>query len=452
MHTLILSTGGSLDPLIYCIERLKPNRVVFLCSRGSLDSVEKILSQSPLPEFDEKRDVVILDQRLGRKDPEETSNELDQLDAVYLKVRDTFARLRLEDPGCRISVDYTGGTKTMAAGLALAAMDDPDVEQLLVTTATKREANQQSISGHSKPIPVSRGRVYRRRIMEAQLPQLLNRFDYVGAMELISSVRSLFSGDPLCDDILLLETALEAFDAWDRFDHGKALTILESLTGEEPWTGWFRRLKRVIGSRQQLDPETQTQAWQSETGHGFEVVEDLLLNAERRARQERYDDAVGRLYRAMELTAQLLLRCGVRERLCGDGKTEGIRTAGVVIEHLPEGLRSAYLEKKKQSRKGEGPLQLALTESYKLLADLDHPAGARWNEREGQLKDALKHRNNSLFAHGFQPISYSQWTEFNNIVGPFIRETISAETSTGSKPFPPIPQFPSALDKLGFDE
>ncbi|TGH17923.1 MAG: TIGR02710 family CRISPR-associated protein [Aphanocapsa feldmannii 277cI] len=179
---------------------------------------------------------------------------------------------------------------------------------------------------------------------------------------------------------------------------------------------------------------------------GYELVQDLPLNAERRVTQKRYDDAVGRLYRAMELTAQLLLCCGVRERLCGDGKTKGI------IEHLPERLRSAYLEKQKQSRKGEGPLQLALTESYKLLADLDHPVGARWNEREGQLKGVLKHRNNSLFAHGFQPISYSQWTEFNNIVGPFIRETISAETSAGSRSFSAIPQFPSVLDKLEFDE
>jgi hypothetical protein len=34
------------------------------------------------------------------------------------------------------------------------------------------------------------------------------------------------------------------------------------------------------------------------SGHGYEIVEDLLLNAERRAMQDRYDDAVGRLYRA----------------------------------------------------------------------------------------------------------------------------------------------------------
>jgi hypothetical protein len=43
------------------------------------------------------------------------------------------------------------------------------------------------------------------------------------------------------------------------------------------------------------------------SGHGYEIVEDLLLNAERRAMQDRYDDAVGRLYRALELLVQIRL-------------------------------------------------------------------------------------------------------------------------------------------------
>ena len=38
------------------------------------------------------------------------------------------------------------------------------------------------------------------------------------------------------------------------------------------------------------------------------MVEDLLLNAERRAIQGRYEDAIGRIYRAIELIAQIRLK------------------------------------------------------------------------------------------------------------------------------------------------
>lgn len=41
---------------------------------------------------------------------------------------------------------------------------------------------------------------------------------------------------------------------------------------------------------------------------GYEQVQDLILNAERRAVQERYDDAVARLYRAVEMVAQVRLQ------------------------------------------------------------------------------------------------------------------------------------------------
>ena len=42
MLALILSCGGSSEPLEYCIENMKPDLVYFLCSKDSLDIADAI--------------------------------------------------------------------------------------------------------------------------------------------------------------------------------------------------------------------------------------------------------------------------------------------------------------------------------------------------------------------------------------------------------------------------
>jgi len=122
-------------------------------------------------------------------------------------------------------------------------------------------------------------------------------------------------------------------------------------------------------------------------GHGFEAVEDLLNNAERRACQERFEDAVGRLYRAMELAAQLALRLGHQ-----------LETGSIDLEKLPESLRGHYALRREQL--GESALKLGLRASYDLLAELRDPMGLCWTDRRQKLLDELNTRNTSLLPMG----------------------------------------------------
>ena len=74
----------------------------------------------------------------------------------------------------------------------------------------------------------------------------------------------------------------------------------------------------------------------SKKSSGYEKVGDLLRNAERRAAQSRFDDAVARLYRALELFAQLRLRKILsREGPNGEEMGQGFK---LPLEGLPEEL------------------------------------------------------------------------------------------------------------------
>lgn len=484
INVLIVSLGTSPDPIVNCILSLRPDRVVFLCSSETQKLVDLVLARVPLADFKPERDVVVLQQRLSTKQGEEVINELDQLDRVYARSLDLFAAIRLQQPSCSITADYTGGTKTMTTGLAMAAIDDGAVKlNLTISTRTtepspasrynfdlagalineivengeldkekqktlskliellpqlktlaKNHSNS-AITGFSAPVGVSTAAIQARRLQEWELPELLARFEYEAARRAVRRVLDLGDQDPQTSRLLNgLHYRLVALDAWDRFDHRRALEVLERLGDPSLVKTLLFPLKRVVGSRQILDRQAATEKWPSMTGHGLAAVEDLLRNAERRAAQDRYDDAVGRLYRAMELTVQILLK-----------ESADIETADVAIQKLPPPLQATYQAKKEAIADG-GKLKLALVNAYDLLADLEHPVGIRWREQRSSIENCLKTRNHSLFAHGFSPISYGDWKALLDTLGPFLQQAIDEAIEQAKAS--PLQQLPCTLAEL----
>lgn len=495
---LILTLGTSPDPIINCIRSLRPERVVFLCSSESRKLVQQVLNKVPLPNFETERDIEELRQPLSAKHSAEVENELDQLDRVYLRALSLFERVRHEDPGCRIIADYTGGTKTMTTGLAMAAIDDGGVELNLTTMRRSvvdtegsrfnyelaseslgavlqmkeldsrhakalkklsellpelKDAASHSrasvLSGFSAPVSVSTAAIHARRLRDRELPALLKRHDYEAARQAARRIQAIADPDPQTRQWLRwLEALLVGLDAWDRFDHRRALEVIEGLDDPRLRESLLFPLKRVIASRRILDREADAQRWPQIKGHGLEAVEDLLRNAERRASQERYDDAVGRLYRAMELTEQLLLKTGVCDQI-GPG---GIDTGNVQVDRLPDEIQAHWRSKGQlnASHSNQG-LKIGLVDGFDLLSDMGHPTGQAWQQRRSKFVDALLKRNNSLFAHGFKPVDYSNWQELWDCLGPFLREAIDhhrARQTGGSGSSQPLPQLPSSLAAL----
>jgi len=118
---------------------------------------------------------------------------------------------------------------------------------------------------------------------------------------------------------------------------------------------------------------------------------DLIANAARHIESATLDDAVARLYRATEALAQ------ARLQEHGFSKTDA-----VPFSKLPEALREEW---KCRPRKN-GSLKLALQDDYKLLDALDDELGKRFIELKlNNEKSSLSARNQSILAHGFQPIS-----------------------------------------------
>lgn len=433
---LIVTVGGSHQPIVTTIRSLQPDRVVFICSDGPRGSKFQVIGEGTPCEVRRGNEVlehlpnIPTQAELG--DRFQSDRDLipiqnpDDLSECYREITQGLRKLQQDFPSGSFNADYTGGTKTMSVALSLAALDYGI--PLFLTTSTTRpniirvEAGERTRRATTTALTVERK-------IEQSLSRYLHQYNYSAAISELNSLLQDMELSP--EDSRRVQELLDCctgLDAWDRFDHASALPLLQPYMNREEIRLLGIFLKQTITSRIQIDD--QFTAGGGTKGHGYEIVQDLLLNAERRAIQQRYDDAVGRLYRALELLAQIYLL-----------RSYKIKTGDVDIQKLPELLQELY-EQKRSSEKGT--IELALKDSYELLSAMPgDPLGQLYQDNRNRINDTLKVRNYSLFAHGFQPITKEIYQRFDEVIVKFILKGIACVIQSETQP--KTPQFPQVM-------
>lgn len=381
-------------PEAVALREARPEYVVFVCSApaddrdGSLDFVADYAALVGLPA--DRYEVLPL------SDP-------DDLVLCYQALVARFAELHQRFPTAEVHADYTAGTKSMSAALVLAALDsegEPEVKLRLVRGVRGRQATV--IPGTEDYVAVSGVHDVRARRAVALARAALERFDYAEAEQLLGAALQREVSRVLREQLQRARALCRAFDAWDRYELELAQRLLEPYRRDwHPRLSVLGELRGVVSAFTSTSGQSGDQQRLAELERlrdPYVAVEDLLLNAERRAAQGRYDDAMARVYRALELFVQLRLWLGHR-----------IDTGDVDLTRLPEDLRSQYATRLERGR----PLTLALLQAWDVLAAFPDDPLADWLRAErGRLLDWTRHRNYSLLAHGFTPVTQNVWREY----------------------------------------
>jgi CRISPR-associated protein (TIGR02710 family) len=287
-----------------------------------------------------------------------------------------------------VGVDITCGTKCMSAALALVARRWRC--KFIYVGGAERTKTGIGIVVSGKEQIVNTSNPWEslgyQAIEDAAL--LFGQGNYASAVGLLRAASRNIPDGGVKRELATVQQLAEAYDAWDSFDHNTAAKKLQQVEKNvndlrHAFPGKADGLeKELLKHRDMLARIQPGQPANLQVG-------DLLGNAHRRAQQGRYDDAVARLYRAIEAAAQIHLR------------DHGFSHTGkVTLESLPETLRSRW-----QSRFENGFLKLGLQDDYELLRALDDPLGKRFFDlglnHEGS---PLSMRNQSILAHGFQPV------------------------------------------------
>ncbi len=382
--TLICTVGGSHQPILRAIEQLRPDHVCFVCSAddpatGNKGSYLQITGKGNVIKASPRDEAPTLPNiptqaglEAGRFEVLEVSP--DDLDDVYRKTSRWLAAR--DSRAGRIVADYTGGTKSMSAGLVAAVLDAEGVDLQLVSGSRSNLVRVESGDEMVMPAGVEATR-FERRFRQALEPW--SRFAYEESLMALRTIPPPQDRES-CGRLQLAIGLSEAFAAWDRFDHEAAR---DRLSRFRPRIG--KQWGSLLGTLDLIR--------HPERGEPLRLF-DLWRNAQRRAAQGRYDDAVARLYRLLEWSAQWILR-----------EEQGIDTSDVPPERIPEGIEL--------TPNREGKFQAGLFQAWELAARLGGDSvRSFWETHRERMLDHIQRRNHSILAHGFEPLEEGHWRPF----------------------------------------
>lgn len=370
MSVLLVTVGGSADPIRNAIQQGNADFIVFLCSGGERSSepqAREIASELRLNESSHK--VFIIDNP-------------DSITSVQRALEETFAYLQNHHAKKLIYANYTGGTKTMSAGLVLfAVMHDWDLQ---LQEGERKDLVKVRGNDFTQSISVDSVRA---EIVLKSARRMMDSSDFESAASLIGSQMPTINDSVSRTRLRAVYNECAFLAAIDRFDLVSARELLDNVHVD---------LKKKYGKRLAtathtidllLDAKPENDAWK-ETARAldFSPVSLLIDGVRAAAKRKRFDEAMARLYRATELVAQIRLY-----------QKHGILTGTPRVDRLPESMRDP------------APYNLGLERAWACLGELKDPIGLHYLENHKWVRDTLTYRNQSILAHGFRPISQQDW-------------------------------------------
>ena len=392
---MIASVGGSPRPIVFSLNSDEPSMILFIVSEGSRPQVER----SILPE---------LEYGVPQHEYLQVSNHQD-IETCYSEMRDGIAAWlqRREISPDEVRVDYTGGTKVMSAALALSAVEYFSEFKYIASSQRDKDGLGVGESGfeyHARN--QNPWHTYAVRDLERANLLLSGSYAQPASLFLRSAAERCAGATKI--RLNAFANLAEALAHADRFDFARAENAFDLcrdvLAGSLEDSG-YDALTLLETHLRSVHEEVS--ATPRRTPEGINTILELMANAERRAKQERYDDAAGRLYRAIELRGQQFLK----DRF---GAELGVVNVNLLQPDKRQAWEANVLDRGLMPYRDDGNYNVAMANLYRTTGRA---------HIYDNLKDHLISRNHSLFAHGVTPISKRQFTDFWNATLPALQIT-----------------------------
>jgi CRISPR-associated protein (TIGR02710 family) len=407
-QALIISVGGSIEPIVVSIAEHQPSLVVFFASEETIESIGAIKARL------QEQTIAIRNRNVMIADAE-------NLETCYEKALEC-AEIAVDEgrSAADVVVAFTGGTKALTAALTLATVGRGFTFSYVGGRERSKDGRGVVTTGSERIVrrrdPFVLYAVHERR----RLAQYFNRYQFHAAEAVARDLqaRPIFEPDRVAFEFI--GDVAAGYEAWDRFLFDKAQERLKSA-----YSKWAPAIIANPALRYAtLHPVVEAHA--SRLGlilnktqglHQVHAVlaEELLANAARRAEEGKFDDAIVRLYRALELGGQIAIQ-----------RTLGCGTDKVPVESVPVSLREEY-QRKYEHRDSPNLVQIPLEATYRLLEALDQPEGKQFASRAEQIKKVQFARNDSWLAHGLKPSRDDTYDSLSLLV----REILAIEKGPG---------------------
>ncbi|MCP8309066.1 MAG: TIGR02710 family CRISPR-associated protein [archaeon] len=399
---LIMSVGmgrGIESALYGSIKLHNPDHVVFITTKASEATLDRMIYGKKIRDITKNKCVIL-------------ENEED-IEASYELMEKVVENLLQEGYSPNdIAVDFTTGTKVMSAALAAVAVIY-DLSSLTYVSG-QRDENGRVISGTERIMTLEPLKIALDIKERKEIPTYFNIYQFntcLGVLQKFKTFERVFTSEKR-KQINELENIIVGFQEWDRFNHKLARERLFEVKRFN-LKKQIEFLDNLIAERISLSKRFPELKGKIPTTH---LIVDLFSNAERRAEEGNYDDAVARLYRTIEMIGQFILLTKYN-----------INPGDVDVEKLKEKLSTDQIETYDRKRDEEGKIRLGLKEIFELIVKLDptNQTSQLYLDLKDDLKKYLGFRNNSILAHGFEPIDKEKYEKLRQIVIKMMEKMIS---------------------------
>jgi len=376
---MIVSVGGTSAPIIFSLNHSTPEYICFFTSRETKKAIEEEILPGLKFKFRHYDWIVTPNAEL--------------LSECYFqltkKLPEIFEKWELDFKD--ICVDYTGGTKTMSVALAMATVDQSCCYSYVGGGERSKGGVGVVIDGNERMHFLENPWDEIAQVEKREACILFNKARYATAVDILKKCVERVSKDqkPLFRALCEMVTG---YDLWDRFKHSEARKHLYKCS--ETLTALGSERKEIKALVRQLETNIKfLETLLSGNKPSIRYYRDLLANAKRRADlEQKYDDAVARLYRAMEVLAQAILK-----------ESYGIETSNARQDDIPESLLQEY-QRKYRDEKDE-KIKIPLFAAYRLLGEFREGVAKKFFDLyEKEIRPLLNIRNHSILAHGFNPV------------------------------------------------
>ncbi len=421
---IILSVGKTWEPILYTLQQFQPRFAAFLCTPESSQTLDRILAEySMLPSHYRVFQVPDNPNSIG---------------LMVTKCYEAYTWLRDEinlDPEW-IIIDPTAGRKWMSSGVTMIAsylgvnMAYVDVrfEEGKPVPSTMKIVNLGNAYDQTGFLEIERG------------IQFFNTGAWENARETFQKIRSHNSA--LNDLAIALMKISDLMKRWDLFLHYKenlskdfeeisqilARVSFSDESHSETVKGLIKEVERLKMVSDRIYTEKRP---------NLLLTVDLLLNAKRCIDKGRFDDGVARIYRVLESLAQYYLQ-----------KDYGFSTDKPDFQRMDPQIVGNF----QRYKGGRLPQNLGLEDDYILLYFAKHPLLGKavitgFSDKDQKPKNVfhklLEKRNNSIMAHGFEPIEQNVAMELFKKTEDLLKDVLGEEFNRLKEElfFPTIPPF-----------
>lgn len=420
---VIISVGKSWEPIVYTLKEFRPKFAAFLCTPDSRETLDKVLFEYPIPPS--------CNQILQTPDdPQAIGQMVKQFYSAYKWLREEKKLDALD-----IIVDPTPGRKWMSSAVTMIA-SYLGVNMAYVDVVFKDGKPDSSTM---------------------KIEQLGNAYDQTGFLEIERGIQFFNAGawehaqetfrriqshhSSLNDLAVGLAKLSGLMKRWDLFTHykinlsqdfDKVYHTLKRISFSDPsYAEMVNSLSKDITRMQAVSSRIN-----SEPRPNLLLVVDLFLNAQRCLDKGRFDDGVARLYRVLESLAQYYLH-----------KDYSISTSKPNFDKMD----SQIVERFRDYKGGQLPQKLGLEDDYTILFLANHSllgkaviTGFGKDHRPKNIfNQLLEKRNNSIMAHGFEPIEKNSAVDLFKKTEGLLKRVLGEEFIKLSEElsFPRLPSF-----------